>query len=57
MKSEDRNEIRKKMSDRAKAAFLKRFSEDCSRALRGGITEEELILAVNQSLVREVQES
>lgn len=57
MKSEDKNGIRKQLSNRAKQAFLKRFSEDCSRAIRGGLTEEELIQAVNDAVVREVQDS
>jgi hypothetical protein len=57
MKPEKKNETRQQLSAQAKKAFLRRFSEDCSRALRGGLTEEELIAAVNQAVVKEVQES
>lgn len=57
MKPEKKNETRQQLSDKAKQAFLKRFREDCSRGLRGGLTEEELILAVNEAVVKEVQTS
>lgn len=57
MKLKKKNETRQKLSERAKTAFLKRFLEDCSRGLRGGLTEEELIQAVNEAVLREVQES
>lgn len=53
----DRNATRQKMSKKAQDAFLKRFREDCSRGLRGGLTEEELVRAVHEAVVKEVQES
>jgi hypothetical protein len=57
MKPEKKNETRQRLSGQAKTAFLKRFREDCSRGLRGGLTEEELIQAVHEAVVKEVQES
>lgn len=52
-----RNAIRRRMSKRSQEAFLKRFRDDCSRALRGGLMEEELVRAVHEAVVKEVQES
>ena len=57
MKTDKKNESRQRMSDKAKEAFLKRFREDCSRAFRGGVTEEELVLTVHEAVVQEIQES
>jgi len=57
VKPDKRNSVRQKMSDAAKQAFLKRFRDDCSRAIRGGITEDDLRNAVNEAVVKEVQES
>lgn len=57
MKPDKRNEVKQRMSDQAAKAFLKRFTQDCSRALRGGISEEDLRAAVNEAVVKEVQES
>ena len=57
MKADKKNKIRQRMSKKARGAFLQRFREDCSRAFRGGVTEEELVLTVHEAVVAEVQES
>lgn len=52
-----KNLHRQRMSQKGREAFLVRFREDAARALRGGITEEDLVATVHEAVVAEIQET
>jgi hypothetical protein len=54
---DEKNLVRQKMSEAAKAAFIQKFIKEVTRGLRGGVSEDELHDAVNHAIIKDVRES